>query len=79
VVTIVAAGSVPAAKLAPVRMARAAPTPFTMSGGRKLPAGYRAAWDDGRLNPNRGPQTTAGDAQMALVWSDDVPARLISK
>ena len=34
----------------------------------KVPAGYKPAWTDGRLNPQRGPVTAAGDAQMALVF-----------
>jgi hypothetical protein len=40
-----------------------------------LPPGYRAAWQDGRLNPQRGPRTVAGDAQQDQVWTRDVPAR----
>lgn len=41
-----------------------------------VPEGYRAAWTDGRLNPMRGPRTAAGDAQMAQIWDQGVPARL---
>ncbi|MEJ6395476.1 SPOR domain-containing protein [Gymnodinialimonas sp. 2305UL16-5] len=37
------------------------------------PAGYNAAWDDGRLNPYRGVGTATGDAQMARVWTETVP------
>ncbi len=33
----------------------------------QIPAGYRAAWDDDRLNPYRGPRTGYGDAQMSAV------------
>lgn len=33
-----------------------------------IPSGYRSAWDDGRLNPNRGPQSASGDQQMAAKW-----------
>lgn len=32
------------------------------------PAGYKVAWSDDRLNTRRGPQTAAGDAQMAQVF-----------
>lgn len=39
------------------------------------PAGYRAAWDDGRLNPYRGLGTAAGEQQMQQVWTDTVPRR----
>ena len=40
-----------------------------------IPDGYKAAWTDGRLNALRGPRTEAGDAAMALVWTDAVPMR----
>ncbi len=40
-----------------------------------IPAGYRPAWDDDRLNPNRGPRTALGDAQMAATWTDELPMR----
>lgn len=43
-----------------------------------IPKGYRLAWTDGRLNPLRGVGTPAGDASMRLIWTDDVPARLVS-
>lgn len=46
------------------------PTPVAGS----LPKGYSRAWDDGRLNPNRGPQTARGDLQMAQVWTETTPA-----
>ena len=44
----------------------------------KMPAGYRAAWEDGRLNPNRGIGTTAGHAQMQQIWTKTVPSRLVA-
>jgi hypothetical protein len=47
-----------------------APAPVVV----KTPKGYRRAFDDGRLNPNRGPRTLAGDLQQARVWTDTVPA-----
>ena len=43
-----------------------------------VPEGFRPAFDDGRLNPLRGPRTAAGDAQMAQVWTDQLPRRLVS-
>lgn len=43
------------------------------------PPGYKAAFDDGRFNPHRGPVTKEGDIQMRLVWRDGVPMRLVTK
>lgn len=44
-----------------------------------VPRGYKNAWNDGRLNPRRGKGTAVGQAQQDLVWTRDVPARLIEK
>lgn len=46
------------------------------SGG--VPSGYRSAWDDDRLNPQRGPRTAAGNAQMAQVWDDRTPMQPVT-
>ncbi len=43
------------------------------------PPGYRAAFDDGRFNPNRGKQTREGHAQMRLIWTSGVPRRLVEQ
>ena len=40
----------------------------------QIPEGYSRAWDDGRLNPGRGPRSTYGDLQMAQVWTPTTPA-----
>jgi hypothetical protein len=42
--------------------------------GIGLPEGYSRAWDDGRLNPYRGPLSAHGDLQMAQVWTETTPA-----
>lgn len=41
------------------------------------PTGYRAAFEDGRLNPYRGPRSAMGDAEQAQLWDNKVPAHLI--
>lgn len=39
------------------------------------PRGYRAAFDDGRLNPHRGPRTLEGDFQSQAIWTNETPRR----
>lgn len=39
--------------------------------------GYRPAWDDDRLNPQRAARTVGGEQQMQMVWTDTVPRRLV--
>ena len=41
------------------------------------PKGWRPAFEDGRLNPNRGYRTSSGDAQTNAIWTQKVPRRLI--
>lgn len=41
------------------------------------PPGYRAAWDDGRINPYRGLGTAVGQRQMEEVWTNTLPRRLV--
>lgn len=44
-----------------------------------IPEGYRPAWEDGRLNPDRGPRSIYGDQQMAAtVTVGEVPMRTLN-
>jgi SPOR domain len=43
------------------------------------PPGYRAAWDDDRLNPRRAVGTAAGQAAQDQIWTRETPARLVSE
>jgi hypothetical protein len=43
------------------------------------PPGYRTAWDDDRLNPNRARGTAEGQAMQDQVWTRETPARLVSE
>jgi hypothetical protein len=43
------------------------------------PAGYRAAWQDGRLNPSRGLGSALGQRQMEAVWTNTTPRRLVAE
>ncbi|WP_157792001.1 SPOR domain-containing protein [Pseudorhodobacter sp. MZDSW-24AT] len=43
-----------------------------------VPKGYKKAFDDDRLNPNRGIGTREGWAQQDQIWTRDVPARLVA-
>jgi hypothetical protein len=43
-----------------------------------VPAGYRFAWEDDRLNPRRGQGTVEGQIAQDQVWTRDVPARAVA-
>lgn len=42
------------------------------------PKGYELAWDDGRLNPNRGKGTASGWSAQDQVWTRKVPSMLVA-
>ena len=44
-----------------------------------IPRGYKHAFEDGRLNLKRGERSVGGRAQMQMIWTDDVPMRLIKR
>lgn len=56
---------------------KSAPRKIAEARAIKPPRGFRAAFDDGRLNPLSGVGTRRGKAQMGLIWSDTVPRYLI--
>ncbi len=43
-----------------------------------VPKGYKLAWTDDRLNPQRGVGTAAGQAAQDHIWNQKVPAQLIT-
>jgi cell division protein FtsN len=62
---------------APRPAATPAATPLALATVPKPPKGYRLAWRDDRLNPQRGIGTPEGQAQQDLVWTRDIPAQLV--
>jgi hypothetical protein len=61
---------------APVTHAPVTHAPGTRAPATVVPQGYRLAWTDDRLNPQRGPRTAEGNARMAQVWTNEVPQQL---
>lgn len=71
--------STPVTKKAVTRTQRpvsVAVAPAPLPSSFKVPRGFRVAWTDGRLNPNRGPRTAKGDAQMDMIWQHTIPRQL---
>lgn len=73
----VAAAMQPDPEAAPAPPA-AAPQPLRLVTLAKPPKGYKLAWKDDRLNPMRGIGTPEGQAQQDLLWTREVPARLVA-
>lgn len=48
-------------------------------GAAMVPQGYKPAWDDGRLNPQRAHQTLDGRRRMLLTWTNTLPRQLVDK
>ncbi|MDD8021633.1 MAG: SPOR domain-containing protein [Paracoccaceae bacterium] len=45
----------------------------------KSPTGaYKPAFEDGRLNPYRGPRDAMGDVMQGQIWTNEVPARQVT-
>lgn len=64
----------------PVLLAQASPNRgLRREAGRPPPPppGFRYAFGDGRLNPDRGQGTARGAAQMQQFWTDTVPRQLV--
>jgi hypothetical protein len=51
----------------------AAPVARSRAPVQTVPRGYKPAWDDDRLNPNRAIGTAQGQARQDAVWSQTVP------
>lgn len=62
------AGPATAAAASPAKPVYGLPTP---------PSGFEYAFEKGRYNPNRGPRTAAGDAEMNRIWTQKVPQDLV--
>ena len=56
---------------------RAAPPASASALAVEIPEGYRPAWKDGRLNPDRGPRSAAQTERMHRIWTRTVPMRLV--
>lgn len=66
------------ARVAPAGTALASAAPVTRA-PVAVPAGYKLAWDDDRLNPLRGQGTAAGQAAQDQIWTRKVPATLVAE
>lgn len=51
--------------------------PVLVGSKSAMESGYATAFEDGRLNPFRGPRSLLGDAEQGALWTNQVPARLV--
>lgn len=58
------------------RSAAGAQVPVVTADTSAVPKGYKLAWKDDRLNPQRGKGTAQGQADQDQVWTKKVPAKL---
>ena len=59
----------------PIRVEPTTKVIRTSGGELKVPAGYKVAWSDDRLNPNRGMQKVSGMIQTTKHWTNTVPRK----
>ena len=62
----------------PTGHGRAAAQDHAAAPAPAMPRGYRAAWTDDRLNPHRGRGTAEGQAAQDQIWTQEVPAQLVT-